>query len=106
MDYIGTVGFVAAIVSTINQLPQAWKTIRSKDTHSLSLGMYGMVFIATTLWLVYGILKKDMPLILSNCFSILPISYILWMKIKNTISGKEAKVEKLLKDEKIISDKN
>jgi len=103
MDMISVIGVLAAIVSTINQLPQAWKTITSKDTHSLSLGMYCMVWTATALWLTYGILLKDLPLILSNTISLIPISYILWSKIRNTVSGKDSKIESLLKEEKIIS---
>ncbi len=101
MNLISIIGVLAAIVSTINQLPQALKTIRSKDTHSLSLWMYIMVWIATSLWLLYGILLKDFPLIASNCVSILPITYILGTKIRNTVNGKDKEVEKLLKKEKL-----
>jgi MtN3 and saliva related transmembrane protein len=101
MTLISVIGVLAAIVSTINQLPQAFKTIRSKDTHSLSLWMYIMVWIATSLWLLYGILLKDFPLILSNSISIMPITYILGTKIRNTVNGKDKEVEKLLKKEKL-----
>jgi len=101
MNLISVIGVLAAIVSTINQLPQAFKTIRSKDTHSLSLWMYIMVWIATSLWLLYGILLKDFPLILSNSISILPITYILGTKIRNTVNGKDKEVEKLLKKENL-----
>lgn len=102
MNWISIIGILAAIVSTINQLPQALKTIRSKDTHSLSLGMYSMVWVATSLWLTYGILLKDTPLLLSNSISIIPISYILWMKLHNTLTGKDANIEKLLKKEHFL----
>jgi MtN3 and saliva related transmembrane protein len=101
MNLISIIGVLAAIVSTINQLPQAFKTIRSKDTHSLSLWMYIMVWVATSLWLLYGILLKDFPLILSNSISILPITYILGTKIRNTVNGKDKEVEKLLKKENL-----
>jgi MtN3 and saliva related transmembrane protein len=101
MTLISIIGVLAAIVSTINQLPQAYKTIRSKDTHSLSLGMYIMVWMATSLWLLYGVLLKDFPLILSNSISIIPISYILIIKILNTRSGKDARIDALLKKEKL-----
>lgn len=101
MNLISVIGVLAAIVSTINQLPQAFKTIRSKDTHSLSLWMYIMVWVATSLWLLYGILLKDFPLILSNSISIMPITYILATKIRNTVNGKDKEVEQLLKKEKL-----
>ncbi len=97
MNVITFIGVLAAVFSTINQLPQAWKTIKSKDTHSLSLIMYSMVWIATSLWLTYGILLKDTPLILSNSVSIIPITYILTMKIINTVSGKDARIDKIIK---------
>lgn len=104
MNLITTVGVLAAIFSTINQLPQAWKTIRSKDTYSLSLWMYSLVWVATSLWLFYGILLNDTPLILSNSIAIIPISFILVIKIMNTVSGKDSKIYKILKDKDILSD--
>lgn len=97
MNVITFIGVLAAVFSTINQLPQAWKTIKSKDTHSLSLIMYSMVWIATSLWLAYGILLKDTPLILSNSVSIIPITYILTIKIINTVTGKDARIDKIIK---------
>ncbi|NLE33232.1 MAG: glutathione synthetase [Bacteroidales bacterium] len=102
MTLISVIGVLAAIASTLNQLPQAYKTIRSKDTHSLSLGMYSLVWAATALWLIYGILIKDVPLILSNSISILPITYILSMKVYNTATGKDATIDALLKKEKLM----
>jgi len=102
MNLISIIGILAAIVSTINQLPQAVKTIRSKDTHSLSLWMYIMIWTATSLWLIYGILLKDTPLILSNSVSIMPITYILGTKIRNTLNGKDKKIEEVLKKEKML----
>ena len=101
MTLLSIVGILGAIASTINQLPQAYKTIRSKDTHSLSLWMYIMIWIATSIWLLYGILLKDFPLIFSNSISILPITYILGTKIRNTLNGKDKEVEKLLKKENL-----
>lgn len=101
MTLLSIVGVLGAIASTINQLPQAYKTIRSKDTHSLSLWMYIMIWIATGLWLLYGILLKDFPLIFSNSISILPITYILGTKIRNTLNGKDKEVEKMLKKENL-----
>jgi MtN3 and saliva related transmembrane protein len=97
MNVITFIGVLAAVFSTINQLPQAWKTIKSKDTHSLSLIMYSMVWIATSLWLAYGILLKDTPLILSNSVSIIPITYILTIKIINTVTGRDARIDKIIK---------
>jgi len=89
MSIIEVVGFSASLFSVINQFPQAIKVIRTKDTHSISLLMYVFVVICITLWLVYGILLKDGPLIWANALSLVPIVYIFIMKLMNTISGKD-----------------
>jgi len=87
MSSLAIVGFLASIFSIINQFPQAIKVFRTQDTHSLSLVMYCIVVVAITLWLVYGIMLKDGPLIWANALSLVPIIYIFIIKMKNTILG-------------------
>ena len=89
MTYVETVGFLASLLSVINQIPQAIKVYRSKDTHSISLVMYCLVVICITMWMVYGILLKDGPLIWANVLSLFPITYIFIMKLRNKIIGKD-----------------
>ncbi len=89
MDSVETVGYLASLFSVINQFPQAIKVLRTKDTHSISLTMYVFVVICITLWLVYGILLLDGPLIWANALSLFPIWYIFIMKLTNTIKGKD-----------------
>jgi MtN3 and saliva related transmembrane protein len=71
-------------------MPQAWKIIRSKDTGSISLYTYSLLWIAVTLWLIYGIVIRDKPLIISNIISIVSITYIYFIKLKNTLSRKDS----------------
>lgn len=89
MTPLEIVGFSASLLSVLNQFPQAIKVFKSQDTHSISLIMYCIVVVAITLWLVYGIMLKDSPLIWANTFSLFPIVYILFIKLKNTIQGKD-----------------
>ncbi|MDR3651672.1 MAG: SemiSWEET family transporter [Paludibacter sp.] len=89
MTSIETIGFLASLTSILNQFPQAIKVIHTKDTHSISLVMYCIVVICISLWLVYGILLKDGPLIWANALSLFPIVYIFIMKVRNTIIGKD-----------------
>ncbi len=84
------IGLAAAMFSTVNQMPQAWKIIRSKDTGSISLYTYSLLWIAVALWLIYGIVIRDKPLIISNIISIVPITYIYFIKLKNTLSSKDS----------------
>lgn len=89
MNAIELVGFSASLLSVLNQFPQAIKVFTTKDTHSISLLMYCIVVVCISLWLVYGILLKDAPLIWANALSLIPITYIFIMKLSNTISGKD-----------------
>jgi MtN3 and saliva related transmembrane protein len=87
MTSVEMVGFMASTLSVLNQFPQAIKVFRSQDTHSISLIMYCIVVVAITLWLIYGIMLNDGPLISANALSLFPIVYIFAIKLKNTIKG-------------------
>ena len=89
MNAIEVVGFFASLLSVLNQFPQAIKVFTTKDTHSISLLMYCIVVVCISLWLVYGILLNDAPLIWANALSLVPITYIFLMKLTNTIKGKD-----------------
>ena len=87
MTSVEIVGFMASTLSVLNQFPQAIKVFRSQDTHSISLIMYCIVVVAITMWLIYGIMLNDGPLISANALSLIPIVYIFIIKLKNTIKG-------------------
>jgi MtN3 and saliva related transmembrane protein len=89
MSAVEIVGFSASLLSVLNQFPQAIKVFRTHDTHSISLVMYCIVVVAITLWLIYGILLNDGPLIWANALSLIPITYIFIIKLRNTIIGKD-----------------
>jgi MtN3 and saliva related transmembrane protein len=76
-------GYIAAVMTTLAFVPQAIKTIRSKDTRSISLGMYVVFTIGIGFWLVYGIALGSIPMILANIVTFLLSSTILAMKLKH-----------------------
>ena len=75
-------GYVAATLTTLAFVPQAWKTIRSKDTRSISLGMYVVFTIGIGFWLAYGFVLDSIPMILSNIVTFGLSATILAMKLK------------------------
>jgi len=87
MSALAIVGFLASLLSVMNQFPQAIKVFRTRDTQSISLVMYCIVVVAISLWLVYGIMLNDAPLIVANALSLIPINYIFIIKLSNTIKG-------------------
>ena len=76
-------GYMAAAMTTLAFVPQAMKTIRTKDTRSISLGMYVVFTAGIAMWLVYGIALDSMPMILSNIVTFLLSATILGLKIKH-----------------------
>ena len=74
------IGIVAALCSTISFAPQAVKIIRTRDTKSISKGMYLLTVVGFVLWLSYGVLLSEWPLIASNGFCLLLSAFILLMK--------------------------
>ncbi|NCT00060.1 hypothetical protein GW765_03735 [Candidatus Parcubacteria bacterium] len=76
------IGLLAAVLTTVSYVPQAYKIIKTKDTKALSLYMYWIVTIGVFLWLVYGFLIKDAPLVIANLITFSLTLTILIMKIK------------------------
>jgi len=77
------IGYLAAFLTTFSFLPQALKTIKTKNTDSISLLMYLMFVSGVFMWLLYGIIIKDIPLILANIITFILSSSILLIKLKN-----------------------
>ena len=76
------VGFIAGFVTTAANLPQVWKTYRNKSGEGLSFRMLLMLGIGVGLWLVYGIMSKSLPLIVTNAVVLLLILLLIGMKLK------------------------
>jgi MtN3 and saliva related transmembrane protein len=75
-------GFIAAILTTVCWLPQAFRTLRTKDTRSLSLVTQSALTLGVGLWLVYGILANDAPIIFANGLTFVLVAAILAMKLR------------------------
>lgn len=76
-------GYLAAAMTTLAFVPQALKTIRTRDTRSISLGMYVVFTIGIAFWLVYGVALQSTPMILSNIVTFLLSATILGLKLKH-----------------------
>lgn len=76
-------GYVAATLTTIAFVPQALKTIRSRDTHSLSLGMYAVFTVGILFWFGYGLVLGSWPMIVANALTFLLAGTILVLKIRH-----------------------
>ncbi len=75
-------GYAAATLTTVAFVPQALKTIRSRDTRSLSLGMYVVFTVGIGFWLAYGIHLQSWPMIACNTLTLGLAGTILAMKLR------------------------
>jgi MtN3 and saliva related transmembrane protein len=76
MSIIEAIGLVAAVLGTVCWFPQAVKTVRSRETRDLSLVTQAGFVMASSLWLVYGLLIASWPVMVSNLVT-LPILVLL-----------------------------
>ena len=82
MDTFTIIGLIAATCTTLSFVPQAVQTIKTKDTKSLSLPMYSVFTFGVSMWLVYGIMIQDLPIIVANLVTVILTATILGMKLK------------------------
>jgi MtN3 and saliva related transmembrane protein len=75
-------GLFAGILTTIAFLPQVIKAWRSRSTHDISLSMFAILCTGVALWLVYGALVGDLPLILANAATLVLAASILALKLR------------------------
>jgi MtN3 and saliva related transmembrane protein len=76
------VGFVAASLTTVSFVPQAWHTFRTRDVSGISLGMYSCFTLGVLLWLVYGLLVEAWPVVVANAITLALAAAILTMKLR------------------------
>lgn len=114
------IGCIASFITVIGWFPQAIKTFKTRDTSGISIGFYGLVYISTIIWLIYGILllcdpsitdivsalPGSLPLIITNFVALILNSIIIWIKANNMMKSKKlGKSEKEYIDEKYYSKK-
>src|SRR5215469_17249855 len=75
-------GYVAAVLTTAAFVPQAIKTIRSRDTRAISLWMYVVFTTGVAFWLAYGVVLESLPIVLANAVTFVLASTIMALKIR------------------------
>ena len=76
-------GFAAASLTTLCWLPQAWSTLRTRDTRAISLWAQALFAAGLLLWLAYGVMIMSWPLIGANAVTLCLVLVILAMKLRH-----------------------
>ncbi len=79
---IKLIGFAAATCTTVAYAPQAIKVWKTRSTGDISLGMFLVMVLGLALWLLYGLLSGDAPLVAANAVTMLLAGGILVMKLR------------------------
>jgi MtN3 and saliva related transmembrane protein len=75
------IGYTAAALTTGSFVPQALHTLRTRDVSGISLAMYATFTVGIALWLAYGLLLGDWPIVIANTVTLGLATTILVTKI-------------------------
>ncbi len=82
MDTPSLLGFAAGLLTTLAFVPQALTIWRAKSARDVSLGAFASFTIGIALWLAYGLVKGEAPIIVWNAITLVLAAAILAMKAK------------------------
>lgn len=82
MTFPELLGLTAGAFTTISFLPQVIKTWKSRSAKDLSLVMFSLFTFGVALWLIYGLIVNDLPVIFSNVLTLILAATILYFKLR------------------------
>jgi MtN3 and saliva related transmembrane protein len=85
---IDLVGYMAASLTTLSFIPQAMKTLSRGDTRGISLSMYALFTSGIAFWLIYGVLTRNGPLMISNAITVVLSGLILQRKVEDELNSR------------------
>jgi MtN3 and saliva related transmembrane protein len=88
MNWTQAIGLFAGICTSSSLLPQLVKTLKEKKAEEISKLMLFVLLIGVAGWVVYGFLRDDMPIIITNSFSLLLNIFLIILRFKYSRKGK------------------
>lgn len=82
MDTANLIGLAAGFLTTVAFVPQVVKIWKTRSAKDVSLYTFIAFTIGVGLWLAYGILKQEPPIIVWNAATLALAFAILAMKLK------------------------
>lgn len=75
-------GILAGICTTAAVVPQIYKAWKTKKVKDVSPGMFIVLLIGLLLWVVYGVMKNDVPIIATNGLALALNGFMLFLMIR------------------------
>ena len=82
MSVIDIIGYIAGALALFSTLPQIIKSFKTKSTKDLSLSRSVIYITSVVLWLIYGILILNGPMIVINTIDLILIIILLFLQFK------------------------
>jgi MtN3 and saliva related transmembrane protein len=82
LDSTLIIGLIAASLTTFAFLPQSIRAIKTKHTKDISLATLIMLETGVLIWIIYGALISDIPLLFANIVSFVFMTVTLYLKVK------------------------
>jgi MtN3 and saliva related transmembrane protein len=76
------IGYFAVFCTVVSFLPQAIKTLKTREVNGLSALTYLFLFLGSLSWFSYGILLSDVPLVVTNFLTTFFTGLILFLIVK------------------------
>lgn len=76
------IGYAAGFCTTISFVPQVWRALRTRHTDDIAWGWLITFQCGLALWLVYGIVLHDWPMILANTITSALCTSLMLMKVR------------------------
>jgi MtN3 and saliva related transmembrane protein len=70
LDLTEWIGILAGILTAVSLIPQIVKIVREKKSENISFAYLSILLAGLAMWVVYGVLRKDVPVIATNVTSI------------------------------------
>ena len=82
-DFVELLGLAASVLIIISWVPQVQKSLRTRHMKDFSWGMLALLFTAQVMFLAYGILISNLPVVLTNAVAGTFICILILIKWKH-----------------------
>ena len=76
------IGVAAGILTAVSSVPQIFKVLKDQKAQAVSPVMYFVLLAGNALWVWYGMLLNEWPIIVTNSFSVLCDLVMIFLNYK------------------------
>jgi MtN3 and saliva related transmembrane protein len=81
MNFIEVLTTIFGVVMSVGHFPQAYTMWKNQSSENVSWLTYGVFAVGTTIWLVYGVSKMEMPIIASYAPGVIGSWLVVFLKV-------------------------